>query len=155
MQHEWLKILVSAVVGFLAGLIGDHIRVALARKFEIGRMKRALDLDLLDLITYRAFFVEGAITPQQFWQREIFPCFDSYWQRNREYFYSDPKLHKLRLHIQYILDFQETAKTGQLEMEKEALDKIFDTTREIGMILGKHQQNKRIRTWQRFFAKSL
>ena len=27
-------------------------------------------------------------------------------------------------------------------MEKEALDKIFDTTREIGMILGKHQQKQ-------------
>jgi hypothetical protein len=157
MQYEWLKILVSALAGMLAGLIGDPIHVAVMQKFEIHKMKCAIDLDLLDLIIYRAFFVEGSITPQQFWQREIFPSFNFYWERNREYFYSDPNLHKLRFHIQYILDFQKTAKSSQLEMEKEkeALDKIFDAIREIGTILRKQPSSKWSRIWPRFTAKSL
>lgn len=110
---EWLKILVSALVGMLAGFIADPIRAAFARDLELYRMRRAIGLDLLSVITGQAAVKLGAATAHQFWQLEMFPSFAFYWQRNMEYFHSDLTLHAVRLHIQAIQFVQSSVQNGK------------------------------------------
>jgi hypothetical protein len=109
---EWLKILASALMGMLAGFIADPIRASFARDFELYRMRRAISLDLLNVITGQAAVKHGAATAHQFWQFEMFPSFTFYWQRNMEYFYSDFTLHAVRMNIQAIQLLQSSVQSG-------------------------------------------
>lgn len=109
---EWLKILASAMVGMLAGFIADPIRAAFARDLKLYRMRRAISLDLLNVITAQAAVKHGAATAHQFWQWEMFPSFTFYWQRNMEYFYSDFTLHAVRMNIQAIQLLQSSVQSG-------------------------------------------
>lgn len=110
---EWLRILVSALVGMLAGFIADPIRAACAKDFELYRMRRAIGLDLLNVIAGQVAVKHGAATAHQFWQLEMFPSFTFYWQRNMEVFYSDFTLHAVRLNIQAIQHLQSAVQSGK------------------------------------------
>jgi len=110
---EWLKILVSTLVGMLAGFIADPIRAAFARDLEIYRMRRAIGLDLVNVAAGQAAVKYGAATAHQFWQLEMFPSFTFYWQRNMEYFYGDLTLHTARMHIQGIQILQSAVQSGK------------------------------------------
>jgi len=114
---EWLKILASALVGMLAGFIADPIRASFARDLELYRMRRAIGLDLLNVITGQAAVKHGAATTHQFWQFEMFPSFTFYWQRNMEFFYSDFTLHAVRLNIQAIQNLQSAVQSGKTAIE--------------------------------------
>jgi hypothetical protein len=109
---EWLKILVSTLVGMLAGFIADPIRAAFARDLELYRMRRAISLDLLNVIAGQAVVKHEVVTACQFWQMEMFPSFTFYWQRNMEYFYSDFALHIVRLNVQAIQLLQSSVRSG-------------------------------------------
>jgi hypothetical protein len=109
---EWLKILLSALAGMLAGFIADPIRAAFARDVELYRMRRAITLDLLNVITGQTAVMHGAATAHQFWQWKMFPSFTFYWQRNMEYFYSDFTLHAVRMNIQAIQLLQSSVQSG-------------------------------------------
>jgi len=47
MMPEWLKILVSAVVGMVAGLVADPLRELVSKRVKIFRVERALGFDWL------------------------------------------------------------------------------------------------------------
>jgi hypothetical protein len=113
---EWLKILASALVGMMAGFVADPIRAVVTREFELYRMRRAIGLDLLNVITGQSAVKHGAATPHQFWQFEMFPSFTFYWQRNMECFYSDLTLHAIRLNIQAIQILQSAVQSGKTAM---------------------------------------
>jgi hypothetical protein len=110
---EWLKILASALVGMLVGFVADPIRAAFARDLELYRMRRAIALDLVNVIAGQALVKHGAATTFQFWQIEMFPSFIFYWQRNMEYFYCDFTLHAVRMNIQAIQLLQSLVQGGK------------------------------------------
>lgn len=154
MNFEWMKILVSVLAGMIAGLIADPIRGNLARKLEILRIKRAIGLDLDNLITSRAFYEEGCRTPEQFWQSKMFPSFNFYWERNREYFYSNSEMHRLRMHIQAIHTFQDARNNGSTSVA-ECATAISAAMERIGIILWKRRQTKLGRLISRIFGRFL
>jgi hypothetical protein len=149
---EWLKILASALLGMLAGFVADPIRAAFARNLELYRMRRAIALDLLNVITCQAVVKHGVATAYQFWQWEMFPSFTFYWQRNMEYFYSDITLHTVRMHIQAVQLLQSSVQSGRKTVaDGEAkLDELMKP-------LKKALLEKKPRGWQmlktRIFAK--
>lgn len=109
---EWLKILVSAMVGMLAGFIADPIRTVVSRDLELYRMRRAIGFDLLNVIAGQAAVKHEAATAHQFWRWGMFPSFTFYWQRNMEYFYSDFTLQTVRFNIQAIQNLQSAVQSG-------------------------------------------
>jgi hypothetical protein len=149
---EWLKILVAALVGMLAGFIADPIRAAVTKEFELYRMRRAIGLDLLNVITGQAAVKHGAATPHQFWQLEMFPSFTFYWQKNMGCFYDDLTLHTVRMNIQAIQILQSAVQSGKTAMADGEI-KLEGLVKSLEETLCGEKQHRLKRLKNRIFAK--
>lgn len=96
-NNEWLKILISAMVGMFAGLIADPVRNVIQMRINTVRMECAIQFDFLNLSTGMKAVEAGLVPSSKFWLSVELPAFEYYWDKNRELFYSDMELQLLRL----------------------------------------------------------
>lgn len=129
-DHEWLKILASALAGMMVGLIADPIKSSLQWRINVWRMERALALDFLTVGIQQAVLKNGGCTDWQFWQALAFPGFEYHWEKNREYLYDSVYLYILRAQIQVIQQVRKSVIENKLSPE-EAKKKLEDAMEQI------------------------
>lgn len=123
---EWMKILVSAVVGMFTGLVADPIRSVIQNRIEARKLKNAVMWDIGNLSTNAMSVHDGNLEAWKFWLGVELPGFDYYWDKNRELFYANSKLVLLRVQCQVILRLRDLVKNKQKTPEG-AMDKLFET----------------------------
>jgi len=57
------------------------------------------------------------VTATQFWSIELFPSFGYYWERNREYFYTNWRLQRLRALLHAIQALETGVRNGEIRKE--------------------------------------
>lgn len=112
MNHEWLKILVSALVGMFAGLIAEPLRESLSLRIKTLRVERALAVDCLYLHLAIKTVEQGLAPAANFWKHEMLAGFTYHWEKNREFFYDSLELQTTRLQFQTILKIQQKVEDG-------------------------------------------
>jgi hypothetical protein len=143
MNHEWLKILVSVLAGMFAGIIADPIRESFAMRVKAYRVERAIRMDRINVALFEEELRETS-TATQFWSIEFFPSFRYYWERNREYFYTDWRLQCLRTLIQAVEALEDGVRKGGMKTEV-AGPKLLRTLKQIDELL----DDKGANAWKR------
>lgn len=138
---EWIKILVSAVVGMFTGLIADPIRSLIQNRIEARKLKNAVMWDIGNLSTSAMSVHDERLEAWKFWLGVELPGFDHYWEKNRELFYINTKLVLLRVQCQVILRLRELVKNKQ-ETPDGAMEKLWETLATVKII---HEMSRRER----------
>jgi len=125
-DHEWIRILISAVVGMLTGLIADPIRSAVQHRIDAGKLKNVVMTDIGNLSMSAMDVYNSKLEASNFWLGVELPGFDYYWEKNRELFYINTKLVLLRVQCQVILRLRELVKNSQ-KAPKDAMPKLWET----------------------------
>lgn len=125
-DHDWMKILVSAVVGMFTGLIADPIRSLVQTRIEVRRLKNAVMTDISNLSTSAMSVYDGKLDAEKFWLGVELPGFDYYWDKNRELFYISTKIVLLRVQCQLIIRLRDLVKNMQKSPD-EAMAKLWET----------------------------
>ena len=125
-DHDWIKILVSAVVGMFTGLIADPIRSLVQTRIEVWRLKNAVMTDISNLSTSAMSVYDGKLEAEKFWLGVELPGFDYYWDKNRELFYINTKIVLLRVQCQLIIRLRDLVKNMQKSPD-EAMVKLWET----------------------------
>jgi hypothetical protein len=113
-SHEWLKILASSVVGLFAGLVAEPFRSTLQRKIEIIRLKRAIGLDCLRVLTCLEIAKQELASESQMWQVIDLPAYQHYWAGKRELFYNDFDLQNMQLQCSLMLAIKQSVVDGRI-----------------------------------------
>jgi uncharacterized protein YjiS (DUF1127 family) len=132
-DHEWIRILISAVVGMLTGLIADPIRSAMQHRIEAGKLKNAVMTDIGNLSVSAMDVYNGKLEASKFWLGVELPGFEYYWEKNRELFYINTKTVLLRVQCQVILRLCGLVKNNQKTPE-DAMFKLWETLAYIKII---------------------
>ena len=85
-SYEWLKILASAVAGLFAGMVAEPFKSTLQRKIEIIRLKRAIGLDCLRVLTCLEVTKHELVSESQMWEGIDLPAYQHYWAGKGELF---------------------------------------------------------------------
>lgn len=125
-EHDWIKILVSAVVGMFAGLIADPIRAVLQKRIEARKLRNAIVWDTVTLSQTAMRVHDGKLEAWKFWLGVEIPAFQYYWEKNRDLFYINAKLTLLRLQCQQIIRLRDLVQNNQFTPE-EAMNKLYET----------------------------
>lgn len=125
-DHDWIKILVSAVVGMFTGLIADPVRGMVQNRIEARKLKSTIMWDIGNLSTSAMRVYEGKLEAWKFWLGVQLPGFDYYWEKNRELFYINTKLVLLRVQCQMIIRMRDLVANKQ-ETPDEAMNKLWET----------------------------
>jgi hypothetical protein len=134
-DHDWIKILVSAVVGMFTGLIADPIRSLVQNRIELRRLKNAIIWDFTALATNASRVLEEKnLEAAAFWNTVELPGFDYYWEKHRELFYANPKLVWLRLQCQIIKRLRDLVE-HKMKTPDEAMEKVYETVAQVKLIL--------------------
>jgi hypothetical protein len=129
-DSEWIKILVSAVVGMFTGLAADPIRSLIQNRIETRKLKNAVMWDIANLSTSAMRVHNEELNVNTFWLGIELPSFDYYWDKNRELFYANSKLILLRVQCQLILRLRDLMKMRQVNPD-EAMKKFWETLKDI------------------------
>jgi hypothetical protein len=132
-DHDWIKILVSAVVGMFTGLIADPVRASIQNRIELRRLKSAIIWDFTTLATNASRLLEGNMEAPAFWHTVELPGFDYYWEKNRELFYANSKLVLLRLQCQIINRLCGLVE-HKMRTPDEAMEKVYETIAQVKLI---------------------
>lgn len=132
--NEWVKILISAVVGMFAGLFADPVRNLIQMRINTVRMESAIQFDFLNLVTGMTAVNEGLVPPWKFWLGVELPAFEYYWDKNRELFYNSMELQLLRLQCVTVQRLKGLVANNQQTTE-EALEKLNEVVTQVrGML---------------------
>ncbi|MGA3133135.1 MAG: hypothetical protein ABSD59_20240 [Terracidiphilus sp.] len=130
---EWIKILISAVVGMFTGLIADPIRSLIQNRIEARKLKNAVIWDIGNLSTSAMSVHDGKLEAWKFWLGVELPGFDYYWGKNRELFYINAKLVLLRVQCQVILRLRDLVKNKQKTPDG-AMEQLWETLAAVKII---------------------
>ena len=125
-DHDWIKILASAVVGMFTGLIADPLRSTVQNRIEAKKLKSAIMWDTASLSESAMRVHDGKLEAWKFWLGVELPGFDYYWEKNRDLFYINSKLTLLRLQCQMIIRLRDLVRNKQ-ETPEGAMDKLYET----------------------------
>lgn len=125
-DHEWIRVLISAVVGMLTGLIADPIRSTVQHRIEAGKLKNVVMTDIGNLSMSAMDVYNSKLEASKFWLGVELPGFDYYWEKNRDLFYINTKLVLLRVQCQVIIRLRELVKNSQKAPE-DAMLKLWET----------------------------
>jgi len=132
-DHDWVKILVSAVVGMFTGLIADPVRTMVRNRIEEKRLKNAIIWDIANLSESAMRVYNGKLNVHTFWLGVELPGFDYYWENNRELFYASTTLVLLRLQCQIIKRLRGLVENRQ-QHPSEAMSKLYETLAQVKLI---------------------
>jgi len=125
-DHDWIKILVSAVIGMFTGLIAAPVRTMLQNRIEARKLRNAIIWDTATLSETAMRVHDGKLEAWKFWLGVEMPGFDYYWEKNRDLFYINTKLTLLRLQCQLIIRLRDLVRNKQ-ETPDGAMDKLYET----------------------------
>lgn len=124
-NHEWLKILVSAIVGMFTGLIADPVRGLIQSRIDIAKMQNVVMWDLSNLSKSAMAVHDGNLPAWKFWLGVELPGFDYYWEKNRELFYTNTKLVLLRVQCQMVKRLRALVENQQ-QTPDDAMQKLWE-----------------------------
>jgi hypothetical protein len=127
---EWVKIIVSTCIGFLAGQIGELLKNAVQLKIVMLRMQRAIELDCLRVRTSIEVAHVGLVPEEKAWQGIKLQGFEYYWEKSRELFFSSLPLHLVAVHCQVIQNVQMAIIRGDIS-SKDGETQILKAVEEI------------------------
>lgn len=151
MNHEWLKILLSAVVGMFTGLVADPIRETVATRMKLLRLEKAIALDCFFLKMTFLAVEHGMTTNEQVWKSDMLAGFKYNWEHNRELFYHDLRMQTLRLQLQTILMTQERVGLGQVSYD-EAKQRVQETLESVAKVSDDWESKTRIKKIRKQFS---
>ncbi len=146
-DHEWLKILVSAIVGMFAGLIADPVRGLIQSRIDLAKMHNAVMWDLSNLSKSAMAVHDGKLPAWKFWLGVELPGFDYFWEKNRELFYTNTRLVLLRVQCQTVKQLRALVENKQ-QTPDEAMQKLWETLALIKVI---HEPTTRERIIKKLF----
>jgi hypothetical protein len=134
-DQEWLKILISAIVGMFAGLIADPVRGLIQSRIDLAKMQNAVMWDFSNL-SKSAMGVHGGELPAwKFWLGVELPGFDYYWEKNRELFYTNTRLVLLRVQCEVVKRLRALVENKQ-QTPDEAMQKLWEVLVSVKIIHG-------------------
>ena len=125
-NHEWMKILVSAVVGMFTGLIADPVRDLIQSRIELTKLQNAILWDFSHLSQSAMRVHHGKLPAWKFWLSVELPAFDYYWEKNRELFYTSTQLVLLRVQCEMVKHLRALVENKQ-QTPDEAMQKLWET----------------------------
>jgi hypothetical protein len=141
-NNEWLKILVTVLLGFILGVIAEPIKAWIQRRTEERRIHRSVTYETMLLFMARTSVKGGLIPEENFWANIEIPAFEKHWEENREYFYSDLTLISKAYQLRMVGILKKGLAEGKISRE-EATVKLDAVIAEL--MKGPHQSR-----WQRF-----
>ena len=90
---DWLKILISALAGVTTALLSDTLRMTLARKVAVNRIRRLIAPEMFVIVNELWYFwrCQGSPTCEERLRRIVrFDVFDHYSTQNKETFLEIP-----------------------------------------------------------------
>ncbi|MES2392958.1 MAG: hypothetical protein V4555_15030 [Acidobacteriota bacterium] len=94
-NHEWLKILASAGLGLLAGLIADPVKNHLQRRHDAKVVMSAIEADLKALLNLSFEYREQGVDDVNFWPIAAIPAYTHFKESRGDLFYEHKNLAKL------------------------------------------------------------
>lgn len=125
-DQEWLKILVSAVVGMFTGLIADPVRGLIQSRIDVTKMQNAVLWDFSNLSKSAMAVHGGKLQAWKFWLGVELPAFDYYWEKDRELFYTNTRLVLLRVQCEIVKRLRALVENKQ-QTPDEAMQELWET----------------------------
>ena len=96
-NHEWWKILVSALAGLLVGLLGDVVKSAVGDWLKSRRIRKRLNEELRRMLnTMKDLKVKNVrLNREAFLEVTKTSAFEHYWEMDQSLFYEDAELYEL------------------------------------------------------------
>lgn len=111
-NHEWLKILVAAVAGMLAGLIGDPIRAYFSDWLKARTIVKGIRFDALVMYLDVQSVLNGSDERDIIFTREYMHLYQHHWQANRNLFYDDLTLWQMKWRCENLQQTKEKTSSG-------------------------------------------
>lgn len=146
-NHEWLKILASAIVGMFTGLIADPLRGLIQSRIDLAKLQNAVIWDFSNLSKSAMAVHDGKLPAWKFWLGAEMPAFDYYWDKSRELFYVNTRLVLLRVQCETVKRLKTLVENKQ-QTPDEAIQKMWETLALVKVI---HEPTIRERMIQKLF----
>jgi hypothetical protein len=142
LSNEWLKILVTVLLGFILGLIAEPIKAWIQRRNEERRIHRSVTYEIMLLFVARTSVKGGLIPEENFWANIEIPAFEKHWEENREYFYSDLTLIAKAYQLRMVGILKKGLAEGKISRE--------DATVKLDGVIAELMKGSPQSRWQRF-----